>query len=213
MTLSDEGRIGSYEILRLLGRGETAAVYECRHTSLGRLAAVKILHPHLARDRSAAKRFLREGRTLSRIDHPNVVEVFDVGERDNVPYLVMSLVDGDDLEEHFRQYHPMMVGHIADCMLPVVAAVAAAYDAGVVHRDVKPSNIRLAVDHRGKLVPKVLDFGISKLTGDERGPKLTATDGMLDTVSYMSPELLRSSKHANVRSDVYSLGVILYRAA
>jgi eukaryotic-like serine/threonine-protein kinase len=206
-------RIGAYEILGLLGHGEMASVYQCRHASLGRLAAVKVLHPHLARDRSAAKRFLREGRALSRIDHPNVVEVFDVGERDGVPYLVMSLVDGDDLQEHFRHYHPMSVTHIADCTLPVVAAVAAAYDAGIVHRDVKPTNIRLARDHRGHLVPKVLDFGISKLTGDERGPKLTDSDGMLATASYMSPEQLGSAKHANVRSDVYALGVILYQAA
>jgi serine/threonine protein kinase len=206
-------RIGAYEILKLLGLGEMASVYECRHATLGRLAAVKVLHPHLARDRTAAKRFLREGRALSRIEHPNVVEVFDVGERDGVPYLVMSLVIGDDLEQHFRQYHPMTVTHIADCTLPVIAAVAAAYDAGIVHRDVKPTNIRLARDHRGHLVPKVLDFGISKLTGDERGRKLTESDGMLATASYMSPEQLGSTKYANVRSDVYALGVILYQAS
>jgi serine/threonine protein kinase len=206
-------RIGAYEILRLLGHGEVASVYECRHESLGRLAAVKVLHPHLARDQGAARRFLREARALSRIEHPNVVEVFDVGERDGVPYLVMSLVDGEDLQAHFRQYHPMSVTHIADCTLPVIAAVAAAYDAGIVHRDVKPTNIRLARDHRGHRVPKVLDFGISKLSGDERGMKLTESDGMLATASYMSPEQLGATKHANVRSDVYALGVIVYQAA
>jgi serine/threonine-protein kinase len=211
--LSPGERIGAYEIRRLLGRGEMANVYECSHVTLGRPAAVKILHAHLARDKSAADRFLREGRDLSRIAHPNVVEVFDVGERAGVPYLVMQLVDGDDLHEHLRQQQPMALTDVADCILPVVAAVAAAHEAGVVYRDVKPSNIRLAPDHRGALVPKVLDFGISKLTGDERGAKLRDMNALLATASYMSPEQLRSTKLATVRSDVYSLGVILYEAA
>jgi serine/threonine protein kinase len=211
--LSAGDRIGAYEIRKLLGRGEMASVYECSHATLGRPAAVKILHPHLARDKGAAERFVREGRDLSRIAHPNVVEVFDVGERDGVPYLVLSLVDGDDLHEHLRQQPPMSTTEVADCILAVVAAVAAAHDAGIVYRDVKPSNIRVAPDHRGALVPKVLDFGISKLTGDERGDKLKDIDELLATACYMSPEQLRSTKLATVRSDVYALGVILYQAA
>ena len=205
--------IGAYEVRRLLGRGEMASVYECRHAKLGRSAAIKVLHPHLARDRGAAARFLREGQALSRVDHPNVVEVFDVGEHHCVPYLVMSLVDGDDLEEHFRQHHPMSVAGIADCILPIIGAVAAAYDAGVVYRDVKPSNIRMARDHRGAPVPKVLDFGISKLTGDERGQKVADIRELLGTASYMAPEQLRSAKEAGARGDVYALGVILYQSA
>ena len=206
-------QIGAYEVLRLLGRGEMASVYECRHAKLGRSAAIKVLHPHLARDRAAAARLLREGQALARVEHPNVVEVFDVGEHHRVPYLVMSLVDGDDLEEHFRQYHPMSVAGIADCVLPVIGAVAAAYDAGVLYRDVKPSNIRMAWDHRGAPVPKVLDFGISKLTGDERGQKVADVQDLLGTASYMAPEQLRSAKEAGARGDVYALGVILYQAA
>jgi serine/threonine protein kinase len=206
-------RIGAYEVRRLLGRGEMASVYECRHVALGRSAAVKVLHPHLARDRGAAARFLREGQALARVDHPNVVEVFDVGEHDRVPYLVMSLVDGDDLEEHFRQHHPIPVAGIANVILPIIGAVAAAYDAGVLYRDLKPSNVRIARDHRGNLVPKVLDFGISKLTGDERGQKLAEIDELLGTASYMAPEQLRSAKEAGARGDVYALGVILYQAA
>jgi eukaryotic-like serine/threonine-protein kinase len=211
--LSARERIGAYEIRRLVGRGETASVYECYHATLGRPAAVKILHPYLARDRAVATRFLREGRALARIDHPNVVEVFDVGEREGVPYLVMSLVDGENFEVHLRWHHPMSATDMADCILPVVGAVAAAYDAGVVHREVKPSNIRMARDHRGALVPKVLDFGISKLTGDEQGQKLADIDELLGTASFMSPEQLLSAKRWSARSDVYSLGVLLYLAS
>ncbi|MGA7121931.1 MAG: serine/threonine-protein kinase, partial [Polyangiaceae bacterium] len=202
-----------YEVLRLLGRGEMASVYECRHAKLGRCVAIKVLHPHLARDKSAAARFLREGQALARVEHPNVVEVFDVGEHHSVPYLVMSLVEGEDLEEHFRRHHPMAIAAIADCVLPVIGAVAAAYDAGVVFRDVKPSNIRMARDHRGAPTPKVLDFGISKLTGDERGQKVSHINELLGTASYMAPEELHSAKQASARGDVYALGVILYQAA
>ncbi len=206
-------QIGAYEVRRLLGRGEMASVYECRHAKLGRAAAIKVLHPHLARDRGAAERFLREGQALSRVDHPNVVEVFDVGEHHSVPYLVMSLVEGDDLEEHFRQHHPMAVAAVAECILPVISAVAAAFDAGVVYRDVKPGNIRMARDHRGAPVPKVLDFGISKLTGDEHGQKVADIHELLGTASYMPPEQLHSAKEAGARGDVYALGIILYQAS
>jgi eukaryotic-like serine/threonine-protein kinase len=211
--LSAGSRIGAYEIRRFLGRGATANVYECRHRELGRLTALKILHPHLARQEVAAARFLREGRTMARIVHPNVVEVIDVGEHDNTPYLVMSLVDGEDLAEYARRAHPMSMTDIADSILPVISAVAAAHDAGIIHRDLKPSNIRLTRSHRGTLVPKVLDFGISKLTEDDRGPDLTDTFGPLGTASYMAPEQLRSAKSVDARCDVYALGVILYECA
>ena len=210
--LTAEERIGAYRIRRLLGRGEMTSVYECSHVTLGRPAAVKVLHPHLARNKTASARFLREGRELSRIDHPNVVEVFDVGDQGGVPYLVLSLVDGDDLRTHFKTFHPMAPTDVADCILPIIGAVSAAFDAGVLERDVKPSNIRVTHDHRGAMVPKVLDFGISKLTGDERGQKLRNSESMLEAASYMAPEQLRSDKHANARSDVYALGVMLYQA-
>ena len=95
MQRSGMAHLGAYEVRSLLGRGEMASVYECRHTKLGRSAAIKVLHPHLARDRDAVARFLREGQALARVEHPNVVEVFDVGEHRSVPYLVMSLVEGE----------------------------------------------------------------------------------------------------------------------
>jgi eukaryotic-like serine/threonine-protein kinase len=205
-------RIGAYEIRRLIGRGEVATVYEGRHVTLGRPAAVKVLHAHLARNQATTARFLRECRALSRIEHPNVVEVFDVGEDNGVPYFVVALVDGGDLREYIHQHHPMPGTHVADCVLPIVSAVAAAYDAGVVERDVKPSHVRLTLDHRGALIPKVLDFGISKLTGDENGQKVRDSERMMEAASYLAPEQLRADKRSNARSDVYALGVLLYQA-
>jgi serine/threonine-protein kinase len=217
VAFGDEGlvlprQIGPYEVRKIVGRGAAASVYECFHAKLRRVVAVKVLHPHLARDKVAAIRFLREGRALSRIAHPNVVEVLDVGEDNGMPYLVMAFVDGEDLRAHLRRPGPMSVVAIADCLLPVISGVAAAHEAGIVHRDLKPSNICLACDHRGKPSPKVLDFGISKVTGEDQ-TDLTDTSGALGTAYYMAPEQLRSAKRADARSDIYSLGVILYECA
>jgi serine/threonine protein kinase len=207
------GRIGSYEVRRLLGRGATASVYECCHTALGRLAAIKVLHPYLAHDCLAAARFLREGRALSRMMHPNVVQVLDVGQHDGVPYLVMSLVDGNDLGEHLARCGAMSVADTADCILPIVSGIAAAHNAGIVHRDLKPGNVRLTHDHRGTLCPVVLDFGISKLMAEGQLQELTDTSTVLGTANYMSPEQMRSPKEVDARSDLYALGVILYQCA
>ena len=211
--LAELERIGAYETRGLRGRGAVASVYEGYHAALGRTAALKLMHAHLARDPSITARFLREARALCRVHHPNVVDVYDVGEHHGAPYLVMSLVDGDDLAEHMRNHRPMAVADVADLLLPVVAAVAAAYDAGIVDRDLTPRNIRLAHDHRGALMPKVLDFGIAKLTGDEGGEKFVEAGGMMGNASYVAPEQLCSTKHVHARSDVYALGVILYEAA
>src|SRR4029077_20585775 len=106
-------------------------------------AAVKILHPHLADDRVSTARFLRQARTLSQIAHPNIVGVLEAGEVNGTPYLVMSLVEGDDLSDHLRRVRPMLMRHLVECMSPVIDAVATAHGAGVIHRDLKPRNIRL----------------------------------------------------------------------
>ncbi len=210
--LAHKERIGAYEIRDLRGRGQLAAVYECVHTTLGRPAAVKLMHAHLSHDSAIKARFLREGRTLARVNHPNVIEVFDVGEHHGAPYLVMTLVDGADFGDYLLERRPMALTEAVDCILPVVSAVASAYDVGIVDRDLTPRNIRVALDHRGVPTPKVLDFGVSKLTGDERGEKFFETSGILRTASYIAPEQLCGTKRPHVRSDVYALGALLYEA-
>ena len=206
-------RLGDYECKRLLGRGGTASVYEGHHVSDGSVAAVKVLHSHLAADAIVAARFLREARNLSRVVHPNVVEVLHVGTHEGLPYLVMSLVDGEDLSDHVRRFHPMSMHQVAECMLPVIAAVDAAHRAGVVHRDLKPANVRLAHAEGRRLTPKVIDFGLSKVTAESAAVDLTESGEAMGTVGYMAPEQLLSARRADERNDIYALGVMLFECA
>jgi serine/threonine-protein kinase len=207
-TLSDGQQIGVYAVVRLMGRGGMGNVFEARHCLMGRPVAIKVLHSHLARDAVAAARFLREGQAIARIRHPNVVEIFDMGTHEGLPYLVMELVDGVDLATHLRQQASIPIVSAVDCILDVLAGTAAAHDAGVVHRDLKPSNVRFATNHLGERRAKVLDFGISKWNGDLSA--LTESNGTLGTTSYMAPEQFRAARECDARTDIYALGVILY---
>jgi serine/threonine-protein kinase len=205
-------RLGSYEIRQLLGVGGMASVYEARHKALGKRVAIKVLHEHLAANEVSAARFLREGRAAAAIRHPNVVEVFEVGIHDGVPFLVMELLEGSDLASHLRTHGPLSPPEAIAILLPTASAIAAAHAAGVVHRDLKPRNIFLAREPPTGLRPKVVDFGISKLSQGEEDRALTATESLLGTLEYMAPEQARSAKNADERSDQYALGVILYES-
>jgi len=204
-------RIGKYEIAGLMGAGGMGAVYEALHVDLKKRVAIKVLHPEFARKAVARQRFLREGEAASRIRHPHVVDITDVGIEGDMPYMVMEYLEGADLKTHLIQYAPLPVEETIDLMLPILAAVAAGHDEGVIHRDLKPHNIFVARLRSGEFHPKVLDFGVSKLT--DMGPdaaSLTGTSVVMGTIAYMSPEQAKGAKFVDPRTDQYALGLIFY---
>ena len=204
--------LGRYLLVRMLGEGGMGSVYEATHQELGRRAAIKVLHERYTRSVDVRQRFVREGQSASRVRHPNVVDVYDVGIEGNHPYLVMEFLEGETLGQFLDREGVLSTERTADLLLPVLAAVAAAHDVGVVHRDLKPENIFLSAE-RNSIKPKVLDFGISKIVDRDVAEQLTGTGAFLGTPQYMSPEQAQGAKHIEHRSDQYSLGVILYQCA
>jgi serine/threonine protein kinase len=204
-------RAGKYEIIGILGAGGMGVVYEAIHLELKKRVALKTLHPEYAQQPVAQARFVREGEAASRIRHPHVVDVTDLGIHEGIPYLVMEFLEGMDLAAYLTQKEVLPIEETLDLLLPVVSAVAAGHDEGVVHRDLKPHNIFLARSRHTEMVPKVLDFGVSKvsepLTGESN---MTATSAMMGTVAYMSPEQAMGAKMVDGRSDQYALALIIY---
>jgi tRNA A-37 threonylcarbamoyl transferase component Bud32 len=192
-----------YELGRLIGAGGMADVYEGRDRVLGRQVAVKIPHPQLARDPAFLARFRREAEMAASLTHPGVVAVYDSGQDDGVSYMVMEYVEGATLAAVLRAEGALEPDRAADLAIAVCAALGAAHAKGLIHRDVKPSNIMLARDGR----VKVMDFGVARtLTASTT---LTGSVGIVGTAKYISPEQARGAA-VDGRSDLYSLGVCLY---
>jgi len=192
-----------YEILARLARGGMATVYRAFDRRLHRIVAVKIMHEGLGDDVDFAGKFDREARAAAKLSHPNVVSVFDQGNEDGRPYIVMEFVEGRTLRSVISREAPLTPLRALEYLEPAVRALAAAHEAGLVHRDVKPENVLIA--ERG--VVKVTDFGLAKAITAQTA---TATQGLLiGTVSYLPPELVTSGK-ADARSDIYSTGIVLF---
>jgi serine/threonine protein kinase len=202
--------LGRYEIRRLLGQGGMGRVYEAQHRDLKKRVAIKTLLPELASKSDARERFLREGEAASRIRHPHVVDVTDVGSEGAIFYLVMEYLEGEDLARLIARQGCLSPTQSADIMVPVAAAISTAHQQGVIHRDLKPENIFLARSGYGGVQPKVLDFGISKVLGGSRARVLTGTAATMGTMNYLPPEALQGAREADARSDQYALGTIIY---
>ena len=200
------GRVldGRYLVGPRIARGGMATVYEATDLRLDRTVAVKVMHEGLAGDEEFVRRFQREARSAARLAHHNVVAVFDTGDDNGTLFLVMEYVPGLTMRDLIRKEAPMSPARSLAMIEPVLAALAAAHDAGILHRDVKPENVLLADDGR----VKVADFGLSRAINSET--QHTATGGILiGTVSYLSPELVVDGK-ADARADVYAAGVLIY---
>ena len=206
-------RFGRYEIVRRIGSGGMATVYEACHVDLAKRVALKTLHRWLALRLDVVQRFVQEARTASRVDHPHVLGISDIGVEHDVPFMAMDLLEGEELAHVLHREGPLSATRLADLLLPVISAVAAAHEQGILHRDLKPENIFLARRRLRGEHPVLLDFGISKVR-DGGMNNLTAADELLGTPPYMSPEqVIDGMAELDARSDQYALGVVLYECS
>ncbi|WP_257453995.1 serine/threonine protein kinase [Archangium lipolyticum] len=204
---------GRYEVVRLLGQGGMAAVYQVRHLGLHSTHALKVLNEDLARSDDIRGRFLAEGRIQASLRHPHIVQVTEIVTTP-VAGLVMDYIEGPTLSD-FCRGQGLAPKLLLDVFLPVLDAIEEAHKHNVVHRDLKPDNIIIGKDSRGRLQPKVTDFGIAKLLqGDgSEGKARTQTGARMGTLLYMSPEQIRGAAEVDARTDIFALGAILYEAA
>ena len=213
-TLAPGTRLGVYEVIRPIGVGGMGVVYRATHIDLKRDVAIKTIRPERTEDENALARFVHEGQAAARVRHPNVVDVYDIGTYNNLVYLVMEYLEGCRLADHLEAQGQLSVEETASILLPVAAALACAHQRGVIHRDVKPSNIFLCRGAGGECIPKVLDFGISKIYS--RGlihETISEPGALLGSLPYLAPEQASSSGAVDARSDQYSLGVVVYLCA
>jgi serine/threonine protein kinase len=194
---------GRYQLIELLGRGGMGEVWRAHDTAIDRMVAIKTLLPHFAQDKTFEQRFRREARVAARLDDPHVVPIYDVGEIDSRLFVAMRLVTGDDLQTLIN-HGPLDPGRAVHIIEHVASALHAAHKVGLVHRDVKPSNVLIAEDDFAYLI----DFGIARAAG-ETG--LTSTGATIGTWSYMAPERF-SSGEIEPSSDIYALACVLYQS-
>ncbi|HEY3495136.1 MAG TPA: protein kinase [Polyangiaceae bacterium] len=203
---------GRYRLLRLIGQGGMGTVYEAEHVSLRRRCAVKLLRRDLVPTPTAARRFEREASVLARLVHENVVSVFDIGStRDGQPFLVLEYIEGGTLRAELERSGIRGLARVLEIVVQMCRGLAHAHAAGIVHRDLKPENVMLSRHADGRLLVKLLDFGIARPTDGPAEP-VTRTDAVLGTAAYMSPEQARGERGAPPAIDVFALGVIVYEA-
>lgn len=217
-------RIGTYQVIRKLGEGGMGAVYEAIQEPIGRRVAIKILHPKYAQDQAICARFFNEARAVNLIDHPGVVQISDYGQLSNgTAYLVMEFLKGETLSQRQKSKGMPPLPEIMRLARQVAAALCAAHEKNVYHRDLKPDNIMLVPDPEseipGRERVKLLDFGIAKVVEADAPntpgsphsiqPK-TSTDVVMGTPRYMAPEQCKGGVQIDDRADVYSLGVMLF---
>lgn len=199
-----------YQILERIGKGGTAEVYRAHHRTLRRDVAIKVLLPELSMSKQISARFEREAYSASRLKHPNCIQVTDFGETvEGRKYMVMELLEGHELNKLIRK--PLDPERAVSMMIQIFRGLQHAHEAGVIHRDLKPQNVIVTIDHEGREVLKIVDFGLAKVTsGDTVDPAYTQAGMVFGTPMYMSPEQAVGMADVDHRADLYSAGVILY---
>lgn len=204
--------LGKYRVERVLGQGGMGAVVAARHLELDELVAIKVMLPRTHAAQESDGRFLREARAAAKIKSEHVVRVHDVGRNDDgTMFMVMEYLEGHDLKTHLAERHRLPVEEAITWVMQVCEALAEAHDLGIVHRDIKPANLFLSRKRKkAQSTIKVLDFGISKVLDAQPGDDLTRTGTMMGSPLYMSPEQMTHARNVDARTDIWSIGVVLY---
>ncbi len=201
-----------YLVENRIGKGGMGVVYQGKHVVIGRKVAIKFLSAEYADSEEVVTRFYREAQTATQIGHKNIIEILDVGTSEqHEPFIVMEYLEGEDLGALLKRKKVLNLSAACGILEPVLSALSAAHEKGVVHRDLKPENIFLQHDpSSGEVTVKLIDFGISKLMTTAADKKLTLTGSALGTPHYMSPEQTSGSDEVDHRTDIYAMGVILF---
>jgi serine/threonine protein kinase len=207
--LAEGSMVGEYEVQAQIGEGAMGTVYSAVHPLIGKHVAIKVLKPELCANQASIDRFVHEAQAVNKIGHPNIVDVFSLGElEDGRAYFVMEWLRGEDLKIKLK-HGSIPVAEACDILDGIARALEAAHAKDIIHRDLKPDNVFLHQVDNGPLMVKLLDFGIAKLVRTTPGAEKTQTGNMLGTPRYISPEQARGV-HVDHRSDIYSLGVMAY---
>jgi serine/threonine protein kinase len=198
--------IGKYKVLRLIGEGGMATVYEAEHEILATRVAIKVLNPILSANSQIRERFKNEAKIMASLNHPNIVKVIDFDDQPQQLSIVLELLEGEDLDEKMKKNGPLNDEELNNIFSQTLSAFEYAHSKGIVHRDIKPANIYILPNG----TVKILDFGIAKLFG--QGNEMTQTGTQMGTPIFMSPEQIKGEKSIDHRSDIYSLGVTLFVA-
>ncbi len=201
---------GRYRLTEKLGEGGMGSVYKVEHVRMGKVLALKVLRPDIAVDKKIKQRFQQEARVVSKLSHPNTIQVFDFGElEDGSLYIAMEYVSGRDLAWMLRSHGSLPERRATSIVTQVLASLSEAHEQNIIHRDIKPANVMLVKRKDGEDLVKVLDFGIAKLTEDENRKHITGVADLLGTPAFMSPEQARG-EDLDARSDLYSVGAMLF---
>ncbi len=204
-SLHEAPELTNYVLLKKLGQGGMGAVYLAKHVNMGRDVAIKILPQHFARNKAFVDRFYREARSSAKLDHPNVVRGYDVGEENGFHFFAMEFVDGQSAQSVLESQNKMSIGDAVTIAIDVGKALMHAQELNIVHRDIKPDNVMIT----RKGVVKLADLGLAKQMDEENS--MTQTGSGFGTPYYMPPEQARNAKYVDCRSDIYALGASLYR--